>query len=319
MQTLAATPRNGELGFWMAGLANKRPSYPRFTGQDSVDLAIIGGGYTGLWAAYFAKKIEPSLSVAVFEAEQIGYGASGRNGGWLSAMIPGNRATFARASAGGADASRALQQEFVVGVDSVLDILQAEGINADQHKGGALVAAHTKAGLGRLVTRREADLKYGLTEEEIQLLDRDEFQSRINISTVHGGLFYKHCARLQPAKLVYGLAGTLTSMGTMGRAQGFRQHLAPGKIRQQNGWTPRIVGLLDTGHIGGLYNRQSTKGGEGWTTSSSGKSSGRRRRTACTASCVPPSLTEPCLQADNCARRTLLQISGSVGPHCARR
>ena len=117
MTALAATPRNGELGFWMAGLADSRPTYPRFTGQDSVDLAIIGGGYTGLWAAYFAKKLEPSLKVAVFEAEQIGYGASGRNGGWLSAMPPGNRATFARASGGGLDASRALQQEFVAGVD----------------------------------------------------------------------------------------------------------------------------------------------------------------------------------------------------------
>ena len=213
MTALAATPRNGELGFWMAGLADSRPTYPRFTGQDSVDLAIIGGGYTGLWAAYFAKKLEPSLKVAVFEAEQIGYGASGRNGGWLSAMPPGNRATFARASGGGLDASIALQQEFVAGVDSVLDILQAEGIDADQNKGGALVAAHTKAGLGRLVARRDADWKYGLTEDDVHLLDRDEFQSKINISTVHGGLFYKHCARIHPAKLVYGLGDTLTSMG----------------------------------------------------------------------------------------------------------
>ena len=64
MTALAAAPRNGELGFWMAGLADKRPTYPRFTGDGSVDLAIIGGGYTGLWAAYFAKKLEPSLSVA---------------------------------------------------------------------------------------------------------------------------------------------------------------------------------------------------------------------------------------------------------------
>jgi glycine/D-amino acid oxidase-like deaminating enzyme len=106
-----------------------------------------------------------------------------------------------------------LQQEFVAGVDTVLDILRAEGIDADQHKGGALVAAHTKAGLGRLVTRRDADWKYGLSEDDVHLLDRDEFQSQINIATVHGGLFYKHCARMHPAKLVYGLANTLTSMG----------------------------------------------------------------------------------------------------------
>lgn len=237
MTALAAPPRNGELGFWMAGQADTRPSFPRFTGEDAVDLAIVGGGYTGLWAAYFAKKLEPSLSVAVFEAEQVGYGASGRNGGWLSAMPPGNRATFARASGGGIEASRALQREFVGGVDAVLDILKAEGIDADQHKGGALVAAHTEAGLGRLVARRDTDLKYGLTDDESQLIDRDDFQGRINISTVHGGLFYKHCARIHPAKLVYGLADTLTSMGVriyeasrVERAEGKALTLADGRV-----------------------------------------------------------------------------------------
>ncbi|MET4538615.1 glycine/D-amino acid oxidase-like deaminating enzyme [Arthrobacter bambusae] len=213
MTTVAAAPRNGDLGFWMAGLENKRHTYPHFAGDQTVDLAIIGGGYTGLWAAYFAKKLEPSLKVAVFEAEQIGYGASGRNGGWLSAMPAGNRARFARASKGGIEASRALQQEFVAGVDAVLEILRAEGIDADQHKSGALVAAHTEAGLGRLVARRDADWKYGLTEDDVYLIGREDFQKEINISTVHGGLVYKHCARLNPAKLVYGLADTLTSMG----------------------------------------------------------------------------------------------------------
>ncbi|TVU62058.1 FAD-dependent oxidoreductase [Paenarthrobacter nitroguajacolicus] len=197
----------------MAGLENKRPAYPHFAGDQSVDLAVVGGGYTGLWAAYFAKKLEPSLKIAVFEAEQIGYGASGRNGGWLSAMPAGNRARFARASRGGIEASRALQQEFVAGVDAVLEILRAEGIDADQHKSGALVAAHTEAGLGRLVARRDADWKYGLTEDDVYLIGREDFQKEINISTVHGGLVYKHCARLSPAKLVYGLAETLTSMG----------------------------------------------------------------------------------------------------------
>ena len=221
----------------MAVQAENRPSFPRFDGQDSVDLAIVGGGYTGLWAAYFAKKLEPSLSVAVFEAEQVGYGASGRNGGWLSAMPPGNRATFARASGGGLDASRALQREFVAGVDTVLDILKAEGIAADQHKGGALVAAHTEAGLGRLLTRRDADLRFGLTDDDVHIIDRDEFQTQINISTVHGGLVYKHCARMHPAKLVHGLADTLTSMGVriyersrVDRVEGTTLTLANGRV-----------------------------------------------------------------------------------------
>ncbi|WOC62768.1 FAD-dependent oxidoreductase [Paenarthrobacter sp. AT5] len=213
MTTATAVHRNGDLGFWMAGLEDKKRSYARFAGEHSLDLAIVGGGYTGLWAAYFAKKLEPSLSVAVFEAEQIGYGASGRNGGWLSAMPAGNRARFARATTDGIEASRALQREFVAGVDAVLEILREEGIDADQRKSGALVAAHTKAGLDRLVSRRDADWKYGLTEDDVYLIGRDEFKKEVDISTVHGGLVYKHCARIHPAKLVHGLAGTLTSMG----------------------------------------------------------------------------------------------------------
>ena len=91
--------------------------------------------------------------------------------------------------------------------------MRAEGIDADQHKSGALVAAHTEAGLGRLVARRDADWKYGLTEDDVYLIGREDFRKHINISTVHGGLVYKHCARLNPAKLVYGLADTLNAMG----------------------------------------------------------------------------------------------------------
>lgn len=196
----------------MHGLEDQRPQYPRFAGSDSVDLAIIGGGYTGLWAAYFAKKLEPSLSVAVFEAEQLGFGASGRNGGWLSSLIPGNRAKFANSSQGPAG-SRALQREFIESVDAVLEILEREGIDANQHKGGTLSAAHTEAGLHRLISKRQADLKYGLSEDEVKLLDRDEFKQRINIADAHGGLFYKDVARIHPAKLVYGLAHRLAEMG----------------------------------------------------------------------------------------------------------
>ncbi|BAS06694.1 gamma-glutamylputrescine oxidoreductase [Arthrobacter sp. Hiyo4] len=186
--------------------------YPRFQGDASFDVAIIGGGYTGLWASYFVKKLEPSLSVAIFEAEQVGYGASGRNGGWISHMIPGNRKKFARTSQG-AEGSRALQREFITSVDAILSTLEDEGIDADQVKGGMLAAAHTVAGYNRLVTKREADFSYGLTEDEVRLLDRSEFQSRINIDDVHGGLFYKDVARINPAKLVHGLAEAVTRLG----------------------------------------------------------------------------------------------------------
>lgn len=206
------TYQNGRLGFWMSSSEPETDRYPRYQGDTAVDVAIIGGGYTGLWASYFLKKLEPSLSVAVFEAEQVGYGASGRNGGWVSHMIPGNRKKFARTSLG-TEGSRALQREFITSVDAILSTLSAEGIDADQVKGGMLAAAHTVAGYNRLVSKREADFSYGLSEDEVRLLDRSEFQSRINIDDVHGGLFYKDVARINPAKLVHGLAGAVTRLG----------------------------------------------------------------------------------------------------------
>ncbi|MCG2623073.1 FAD-binding oxidoreductase [Arthrobacter sp. I2-34] len=213
MSSATALPLNGKLGFWMTSLGAERRTFAPLQGDDTVDVAIVGGGYTGLWAAYFAKQLEPSLSVAVFEAETLGYGASGRNGGWVSALVPGNRATFARNSPGGKAASTALQREFVTSVDDILAILEREGIDADQHKGGTLSAAHTRAGMARLLAKREADLSYGLTADEVQVLDRDAFRARIDIDKVHGGLFYRDVARVHPAKLVRGLADAATRLG----------------------------------------------------------------------------------------------------------
>ncbi|MSZ27532.1 MAG: FAD-dependent oxidoreductase, partial [Actinobacteria bacterium] len=51
----------------------------------SFDVVIVGGGFSGLWSAYHLKKLQPSLSIAIFEKEYVGFGASGRNGGWASA------------------------------------------------------------------------------------------------------------------------------------------------------------------------------------------------------------------------------------------
>ena len=52
------------------------------------DIAIVGGGFTGLWSAYYLKQLDPSLRIVILEAERIGFGASGRNGGWCSALYP---------------------------------------------------------------------------------------------------------------------------------------------------------------------------------------------------------------------------------------
>ena len=88
--------RNGQVSFWYrdTGVPVRRPT---LNGRLDVDVAIVGGGYTGLWTAYYLKKDQPDLRIAVLEKEFAGFGASGRNGGWLSAEPPGQMRRYAKA------------------------------------------------------------------------------------------------------------------------------------------------------------------------------------------------------------------------------
>src|SRR5271169_5883251 len=109
--------RTGELGFWWRSLGGAAPARPSLTGPTEADIAIVGAGYTGLWSAYYLKRAEPSLRVVVLERELAGYGASGRNGGWVSGFFSGAARTYERRS--GPAALRALQRAMFETVDEV--------------------------------------------------------------------------------------------------------------------------------------------------------------------------------------------------------
>src|SRR2546428_12893043 len=87
--------RNGEVSCWgrARGLPPRRPSLP---GGAEADVCIVGAGYTGLWTAYYLKRADPGLRIIVLEATFAGFGASGRNGGWLTATPPRSPAGHAR-------------------------------------------------------------------------------------------------------------------------------------------------------------------------------------------------------------------------------
>ena len=109
---------------------------PALGGDIDVDVAIVGAGYTGLWTAYELLRADPHLRIAVIEAEIAGFGASGRNGGWCSALFAGSRDDMARTH--GRDAAVALQRAMRATVDEVGRVATAEGIDAHFHKGGTL-------------------------------------------------------------------------------------------------------------------------------------------------------------------------------------
>ena len=100
--------RNGEVSYWWQarGIPPRRPSLPDST---EADVCIVGAGYTGLWTAYYLSRADPALRIVVLEASFAGYGASGRNGGWVTAELPGSRARYARHPRG-TDGVRDLEQ-----------------------------------------------------------------------------------------------------------------------------------------------------------------------------------------------------------------
>src|SRR5688500_10463098 len=102
--------------FWLDSLGpiEKRPSLP---GDTVADVAIAGGGYTGLWTAYYLAKAAPELRIVVLEAEYCGYGASGRNGGWASGLFPVSEAKLARRY--GPERAAAMHRALEASVDEV--------------------------------------------------------------------------------------------------------------------------------------------------------------------------------------------------------
>jgi glycine/D-amino acid oxidase-like deaminating enzyme len=211
MDATSAGTRNGGVSFWYAntgGVPGRRPPLP---GSREADVAIVGGGYTGLWTAYYLKRARPDLAVVVLEKEFAGFGASGRNGGWLSGQLAGTRGRYAQTH--GRDAVIALQNAMNDAVDEVLRVTEAEGIDIDAVKSGIVAVARNPAQLQRLKAGVEEERRWGVTEDDVQLLARDELDARIRVAGALGGSWSRHCARIHPVKLARGLAAAVEALG----------------------------------------------------------------------------------------------------------
>ena len=141
---LLTAEHNGDVSYWWRAQGGFPPRRPSLPGPVTADVCIVGAGYTGLWTAYYLKRAEPSLRIVVLEAAFAGFGASGRNGGWLTSTLPGSRERYARGP-GGRDAVLDLQRQLRDTVDEVARVCAAENIDADLVKGGELAVATTPA------------------------------------------------------------------------------------------------------------------------------------------------------------------------------
>ena len=240
---------NAPVSHWYPQAPDLRPALP---GDRDADVCVVGAGYTGLWTAYYLKQLDPALRITVLEARFAGFGASGRNGGWLSGLPPGNREVLAAEH--GRDAVLAWQRALNDAVGEVIAVAAREGIDADIVKGGNLEVARTPAQARRLRAEVDEEHRWGVTD--MRLLTAAEATARIAVDRTVLGAFTPHCARVQPAKLVRGLADTVQRLGVViyeqtpvaaiepGRARTAHGVVrAPVVLRATEGFTARIAGL----------------------------------------------------------------------------
>ncbi|WP_223830563.1 NAD(P)/FAD-dependent oxidoreductase [Nocardiopsis quinghaiensis] len=200
---------NGSVSFWFreTGLPERRASLP---GTADYDVCVVGAGYTGLWTAYYLKKEQPDLRVAVVEREFAGFGASGRNGGWLSAEFAGSRERYAQSH--GKAAMVALQRAMMDTVTEVISVAEAEGVDADIVRGGMRLVATNAAQRERLAEDIEYLQEWGYWPDDIHLVEGDH-EPRLSVSGAVASAYSPHAARVHPAKLVTGLARVVEDLG----------------------------------------------------------------------------------------------------------
>lgn len=204
--------RNGEVSWWWrqsGGAPGAKRRRAALTGQVDADVCIVGAGYTGLWAAYYLASANPSLRVAVVEQKFAGFGASGRNGGWLTAALPGSRAVLNKVD--GPDSTRALEQHLRDQVDEVISVAAREKIDADITKSGELRVATSAPQLARLERSYASEQAWG-TPDQVWL-EEDGLADRVRIDGGLAAIWSPHCARVHPVKLVTGLAEAVERLG----------------------------------------------------------------------------------------------------------
>lgn len=251
---MSSEPINGRVSFWWNSIG-RAPARPGLPGSTQADVCIVGAGYTGLWTAYYLKKAAPQLRIVVLEQRFAGFGASGRNGGWLTNEITGGRGTSLASH--GREAVARHQTAMNETVDEVIRVTRDENIECDVVKGGEFTVATNAAQHARLLAAVAEAQSWPMTD--VEFLSAAEATSRINVRGTTGAMWHPHCARLHPAKLAAGLARVVESLGVeiyeQTRVTEIRPHTAVTTagtvtadtiVRATEGFTAQIDGLRRT-------------------------------------------------------------------------
>ncbi|HXW81676.1 MAG TPA: FAD-dependent oxidoreductase, partial [Acidimicrobiales bacterium] len=167
------------LSLWWDGLPGPFPHRAALAGDIDVDVAVVGAGYTGLWTAYYLLRAAPRTRVALLDREVAGFGASGRNGGWCSALFSASSARIAREH--GAAAARAMRRAMNETVDEVGKSTALAGIDCGFAKGGTVVAARNDAQVERAKAEVSKSLALGFDDKDLQWLTASEAEEVLSV------------------------------------------------------------------------------------------------------------------------------------------
>jgi glycine/D-amino acid oxidase-like deaminating enzyme len=194
-------------GYWLEEAGDVAPT-PELIGERNADVVVIGGGYTGLWAAWHLKRLAPEASVVLLEAGVCGQGPSGRNGGFCNSMwfsLPNMRSRW------GDEGALAVARAARDAIDEVGSFCHEQGVDAWFRRGGYLqvstAPAHDSVWDESFTACRE------LGEECVRPLTPAEVAARCSSPAFRGGAFYPDAATVQPARLAHGLRERLRSAG----------------------------------------------------------------------------------------------------------
>lgn len=200
-----------KLSFWLDSLEQNLSPGDALNTDTNADIVIVGGGYTGLWTAYYLNQLDPDLEIVVLEAEIAGFGASGRNGGWCSAYLSGIEHWFDRPET--RDAGIALQRHMFDAVREVGLICKREDIDAHFEQSGAIEFAINSHQLARLREEYEYMHSLGFGEEDYRWLDKLQAHEMLHATGMQAGILMAHTAAVHPARLVRGLAAAVRKKG----------------------------------------------------------------------------------------------------------
>jgi glycine/D-amino acid oxidase-like deaminating enzyme len=249
-----AGPDYRKLSLWLDTMPGRLEPGAPLPGDRDVDVAIAGAGFTGLWTAYYLSQADPGLRIAICEKEIAGFGASGRNGGWCSALFPASLAKLERMA--GRSQAIAMHRAMQRTVDEVGRAAAAESVDCHWAKGGTVQLARSATQLDRAAAEVREARSFGFGEDDLRLLTADEARCLVPATGVLGGTFTPHCAAIQPARLVRGLADAVQRRGVQLYERTPVLDIQPGKlitlsgtvraqyvIRATESYTARLPGL----------------------------------------------------------------------------